>query len=93
MILFSLAATAVTPACMLLGWIAWLRFARHVHDKSGPQALKHLPAVAQAFRERPCTGRPPSRTTSTPRRQERSASPSRTTANPITLTGSAGSHK
>jgi len=33
----------------LIAWWLWLRFARHVHDESGPDALKTLPPVARAF--------------------------------------------
>jgi hypothetical protein len=44
---------AVPPVCALLGWLLWLRLVRHVHDSSGPDAIRHLPAIARAFRGPP----------------------------------------
>lgn len=59
---------AVPSVCALLGWLGWLRLVRHFHDHSGPEALRHLPAVARAYRApatlaernqgRPAPGRP-----------------------------------
>ena len=40
------------PVCALLRWVCWLRFVRHVHDTSGADAIRHLPAVAHAYQAR-----------------------------------------
>jgi hypothetical protein len=45
-----LAAGLAPSICGLFRWIAWLRLVRHVHDTAGHEALRHLPAVAAAFR-------------------------------------------
>lgn len=40
----------VPSVCALVGWLRWLRLVRHFHDRSGPEAVRHLPAVARAYR-------------------------------------------
>lgn len=41
---------AVPSVCALMRWLGWLRLVRHFHDRSGPEAVRHLPAVARAYR-------------------------------------------
>ena len=45
--LFLLAA--VPSLCGLIKWCLWMRLVRHVHDRSGAEALKYLPPVARPF--------------------------------------------
>ena len=47
--------------CALLGWWLWLRFCRHVVDRHGIEALKAVPPIATAYRDRPVQPRPYSR--------------------------------
>lgn len=50
--ILGLLATIVAPICLLLGWLAYLRFARWLVQHTGdPASLAHAAALARAVRK------------------------------------------
>lgn len=46
-------APVVGPVCLLLGWLAYLRFARWLVSQTGdPASLEHAVALARAVRKK-----------------------------------------